>query len=148
MEIHLVLPLLTKGGGRGRGSSNRPSRMSSGQNYSRRAYDDSDFGQNGPNSKHYERNNMDRRQMNGDRGKSRSNFNDTSTFGGNRRYTQTTEPPISTQSTRDDPARPRIKLAPRTVKDPIGQLADTFEKSDIFGKGKPRDSSTLEDTKS
>lgn len=137
-----------RGRGRGRGSSNRPSRMSGGQNYPRRAYNDSDFSQRGPNSNRYERNNMDRRQINSDRGQTRPNFTDASTFRENRRYEQTMEPPVSKQSSRDDPARPRIKLAPRTVKDPIGQLADTFEKSDIFGKGKPRESSTHEDTKS
>merc|ERR1712203_166159 len=106
--------------------------MSGGQNYPRRAYNDSDFSQRGPNSNRYERNNMDR-------GQTRPNFTDASTFRENRRYEQTREPPVSKQASRDDPARPRIKLAPRTIKDPIGQLADTFEKSDIFGKGKPRE---------
>lgn len=39
-----------------------------------------------------------------------------------------------------DVSRPRkIKLLPRTNKDPIGELAETLNNQDIFGTGKPRD---------
>ena len=37
--------------------------------------------------------------------------------------------------------RPRLKLLPRTVKDPVNQLAETMQQSKIFGGGKPRDES-------
>jgi len=36
-------------------------------------------------------------------------------------------------------ARPRLKLAPRTVKDPVNSLADTMQKQSIFGGAKPRE---------
>ncbi len=36
-------------------------------------------------------------------------------------------------------ARPRLKLLPRTVKDPVNSLADTMQKQSIFGGAKPRE---------
>ncbi len=36
-------------------------------------------------------------------------------------------------------ARPRLKLLPRTVKDPVNALADTMQQQTIFGGAKPRD---------
>ena len=36
-------------------------------------------------------------------------------------------------------ARPRLKLQPRTVKDPVNSLADTMQKQSIFGDAKPRE---------
>lgn len=36
-------------------------------------------------------------------------------------------------------ARPRLKLLPRTVKDPVNQLAETMQTQTIFGGAKPRD---------
>lgn len=36
-------------------------------------------------------------------------------------------------------ARPRLKLLPRTVKDPVNSLADTMQQQKIFGGAKPRD---------
>lgn len=36
-------------------------------------------------------------------------------------------------------ARPRLKLLPRTVKDPVNSLAETMQQQTIFGGAKPRD---------
>ena len=36
-------------------------------------------------------------------------------------------------------ARPRLKLLPRTVKDPVNQLAETMQNQTVFGGAKPRD---------
>lgn len=36
-------------------------------------------------------------------------------------------------------ARPKLKLLPRTVKDPVNQLAETMANQKIFGGAKPRD---------
>ena len=36
-------------------------------------------------------------------------------------------------------ARPKLKLLPRTVKDPVNALADTMQKQSIFGGAKPRE---------
>ena len=36
-------------------------------------------------------------------------------------------------------ARPRLKLQPRTVKDPVNSLAETMQKQSIFGGAKPRE---------
>merc|ERR1712083_1136061 len=36
-------------------------------------------------------------------------------------------------------ARPKLKLLPRTVKDPVNALADTMHKQSIFGGAKPRE---------
>ncbi|XP_072164111.1 eukaryotic translation initiation factor 4H-like [Diadema setosum] len=35
--------------------------------------------------------------------------------------------------------RPKLKLAPRTVKEPVGQEVDSSKRSAIFGTGKPRE---------
>lgn len=40
--------------------------------------------------------------------------------------------------------RPKLKLQPRSVKDPVNQLADTASKLSIFGEGKPRDEKKYE----
>ena len=40
--------------------------------------------------------------------------------------------------------RPKLNLKPRTVKDPVNQLADTASKMSIFGEGKPRDEKEYE----
>lgn len=45
------------------------------------------------------------------------------------------EPPVKEVAPRPS----RIKLLPRTNKDPVGQLAETLSKQDIFGTGKPRE---------
>merc|ERR1712037_711392 len=36
-------------------------------------------------------------------------------------------------------ARPKLKLLPRTVKDPVNALAETMQKQSIFGGAKPRE---------
>jgi hypothetical protein len=36
-------------------------------------------------------------------------------------------------------SRPKLKLLPRTVKDPVNALADTMQKQSIFGGAKPRE---------
>ena len=36
-------------------------------------------------------------------------------------------------------ARPKLKLLPRTVKDPVNQLAETMQAQTVFGGAKPRD---------
>ena len=41
--------------------------------------------------------------------------------------------------TEEAAARPKLKLAPRTVKDPVNSLAETMQHSSIFGGAKPRE---------
>jgi hypothetical protein len=36
-------------------------------------------------------------------------------------------------------ARPRLKLLPRSVKDPVNSLAETLQKQSVFGNAKPRE---------
>jgi len=36
-------------------------------------------------------------------------------------------------------ARPKLKLLPRTVKDPVNQLAETMQSQSVFGGARPRD---------
>ncbi|CAG0922378.1 unnamed protein product [Notodromas monacha] len=44
-----------------------------------------------------------------------------------------------------DESRPKLKLLPRSVKDPVNQLADTTQRSTLFGGAKPRDEKIWED---
>lgn len=39
----------------------------------------------------------------------------------------------------DTSGRPKLKLLPRTVKDPINALAESSQSSTIFGGAKPRE---------
>merc|ERR1719210_618963 len=41
-------------------------------------------------------------------------------------------------------ARPRLKLLPRTVKDPVNQLAETMQSQTVFGGARPRDEAEQE----
>ena len=47
----------------------------------------------------------------------------------------------------DDAGRPKLKLLPRTVKDPVNALADSMQQSNIFGGAKPRDEKLYEEKK-
>ncbi|CAL1285131.1 unnamed protein product [Larinioides sclopetarius] len=44
-------------------------------------------------------------------------------------------------------ARPRLKLLPRSVKDPVNAVADTSNRSSIFGEAKPRDEKQFSEKK-
>lgn len=44
-------------------------------------------------------------------------------------------------------ARPRLKLLPRSVKDPVNAVADTSSRSSIFGEAKPRDEKVFSSNK-
>ena len=44
-------------------------------------------------------------------------------------------------------ARPKLKLLPRSVKDPVNAIADTSNRSSIFGEAKPRDEKVFSNKK-
>ena len=44
-------------------------------------------------------------------------------------------------------ARPKLKLLPHTVKDPVNTFVHTERNASIFGTGKPRESSLVNETK-
>lgn len=46
--------------------------------------------------------------------------------------------------TEDLANRPRLKLQPRTVKDPVADVADKTQQLSIFGGAKPRDETKYE----
>ena len=48
------------------------------------------------------------------------------------------------QQTEDLKNRPRLKLQPRTVKDPVNDIADKTQQMSIFGGAKPRDEAKYE----
>ncbi|XP_018016580.1 eukaryotic translation initiation factor 4H isoform X2 [Hyalella azteca] len=65
-------------------------------------------------------------------------------FGGGRRERRDSDRSRNAEEFREPTAedvanRPRLKLLPRTVKDPINQIAAATSNASIFGEGKPRD---------
>lgn len=56
-------------------------------------------------------------------------------------------PEFKEPSTDEAAARPRLKLLPRSVKDPVNAVADTSNRSSIFGEAKPRDEKVFPDKK-
>lgn len=46
-----------------------------------------------------------------------------------------------------DPSRPKLKLKPRTIKEPLNQIADNARHTSIFGGGKIRKGNFLPDVK-
>eukprot|EP00112_Aurelia_sp_Birch-Aquarium-sp1_P001783 Seg1194.1 transcript_id=Seg1194.1/GoldUCD/mRNA.D3Y31 product="Eukaryotic translation initiation factor 4H" protein_id=Seg1194.1/GoldUCD/D3Y31 len=65
--------------------------------------------------------------------------------GGNRREKRQEE--FKLPEPGDDAGRPRLKLLPRSVKDPVNALADSVQQSNIFGGAKPRDEKMYEEKK-
>uniref|UniRef100_T1H0V0 Eukaryotic translation initiation factor 4H n=1 Tax=Megaselia scalaris TaxID=36166 RepID=T1H0V0_MEGSC len=53
----------------------------------------------------------------------------------------------SIDSSADDSERPRLKLEPRTIKEPVNSLAETKQNALIFGNAKPRDEKLAESRK-
>lgn len=44
----------------------------------------------------------------------------------------------------DTAGRPRLKLQPRTIKDPVNAMAETSQTSTIFGGAKPREEKIID----
>lgn len=57
-------------------------------------------------------------------------------------------PEFKEPSSEEAAARPRLKLLPRSVKDPVNAVADTSNRSSIFGEAKPRDEKVFDSEKS
>lgn len=123
------------------------------------------FTDRGPNRGRYgnfteeDRNNDWSREVDNNRGNSRGGFDRggrEGSYGGNgdryanynrnrdREFDRKSDdhnkpPPPSGPPASSDVERPRIKLLPRTVKDPINALAETSQAALIFGNAKPRE---------
>ncbi|XP_035212077.1 eukaryotic translation initiation factor 4H-like [Stegodyphus dumicola] len=60
---------------------------------------------------------------------------------------QKTSPDFKEPTSEEAAARPRLKLLPRSVKDPVNAVADTSNRSSIFGEAKPRDEKVFTEKK-
>lgn len=94
--------------------------------------------------------------MRGARGNFRGNFNDRESernrgSAGFPRSApikdQRPSPEFKEPSSEEAAARPKLKLLPRSVKDPVNAVADTSKRSSIFGEAKPRDEKVFPDKK-
>jgi len=70
-----------------------------------------------------------------DRGRGSGNYGRSTSI----RNTEYRAPEFKEPSLDEAAGRPRLKLLPRSVKDPVNAVADTSNRSSIFGEAKPRD---------
>jgi len=133
-----------RGGHRGGHHSDRGHRGGGGYGGGERRYDDGYHGgeHRGGGGHNYNRggNRYDDRRG-GDRGG--DNPGSHANFGRRDRRDSDRRPPNSDEfrepTAEEAAARPKLKLAPRTVKDPVNSLAETMQHSSIFGGAKPRE---------
>ncbi|KAL4223557.1 Eukaryotic translation initiation factor 4H [Mactra antiquata] len=83
----------------------------------------------------------------GSRGGRRGGYDRDNDMGGNRRRQNSGGPPADFRepSPESAAARPRLKLLPRTVKEPTNDFVNTQRNASIFGTGKPREKSPSDD---
>ncbi|GIX75341.1 eukaryotic translation initiation factor 4H [Caerostris darwini] len=78
-----------------------------------------------------------------DRGRGSGSFGRPSAIRDNKPSTPEFKEPASDEAA----ARPRLKLLPRSVKTPVNAVADTSNRSSIFGEAKPRDEKVFPEKK-
>lgn len=145
-----------RGGGRGRGDnrghrghhgghhSDRGHRGGGGGGYGDRQYDDG-YGHRGG------RDNYNRGGGGGRYDDRRDHPGSHANFGRRDRRDSDRRPPsddFREPTAEEAAARPKLKLLPRTVKDPVNALADTMQKQSIFGGAKPREENLEEGSNS